>query len=306
MASADPPSFAALLRLYRREAGLTQEALAERAGVSARAVSDLERGLYLAPRRDTVSLLIEALGLPPPEAARLEEAIDRRRGPRPESAPQSAPDDASEGQADGLPDGPPAFDPLLPGGPEGAPSPLPVALTALIGREREAAALSEALLEPSVRLVTLAGPAGVGKTRLSLHVAGAVRPHFSDGAIFVPLEAVVEADLVLPAIARAAAVGVAPHVSWEAALAGAMQDRHLLLLLDNFEQVLRRRPADRLPPQRQPPDDRPGHQPGPPARQGRAPAVPSPPWTSRRRCASSSTASRRSIRTSIQRRRTPR
>ena len=238
MASADPPSFAALLRLYRREAGLTQEALAERAGVSARAVSDLERGLYLAPRRDTVSLLIEALGLPPPEAARLEEAIDRRRGPRPESAPQSAPADASGGQANGLPDGPPAFDPLLPGGPEGAPSPLPVALTALIGRQREAAALSEALLDPAVRLVTLAGPAGVGKTRLSLHVAGAVRPHFSEGAIFVPLEAVVEADLVLPAIASAAAVSVAPHVSWEAALAGAMQDRHLLLLLDNFEQVL--------------------------------------------------------------------
>src|SRR5438309_9546419 len=81
MTTAQTATFAALLRRYRREAGLTQEALAERASISLRAISDLERGVYRTPHRDTVQLVAEALGLSPHDAALLEAAVVRGRGP---------------------------------------------------------------------------------------------------------------------------------------------------------------------------------------------------------------------------------
>ena len=68
------PAFGELLRRYREAAGLTQEALAERAGLSARGISDLERVVIRAPRTDTLGLLIRALGLTTPERTRLEAA----------------------------------------------------------------------------------------------------------------------------------------------------------------------------------------------------------------------------------------
>jgi DNA-binding XRE family transcriptional regulator len=130
-----PSSFAALLRHYRRGAGLTQEALAERAGVSARAVSDLERGLYLTPRRDTVTLLAAALGLGPADAVRLEGAVARRGRPRP-SRPGDPdgriPFGAGPGQGAGV---------YTAGS-------LPVALTGLIGREQVVDAVSALLVDP--------------------------------------------------------------------------------------------------------------------------------------------------------------
>src|SRR5579871_6083391 len=92
-----PPSFGDLLRRYRRATGISQETLAERAGISARAVSDLERGLYRAPHRDTVQLLSQALGLTAEEQAALEGAIVRTRGPRaasPADAPATHPSQA--------------------------------------------------------------------------------------------------------------------------------------------------------------------------------------------------------------------
>src|SRR5947209_3362519 len=76
-----PASFGALLKRYRLAAGLTQEALAERAGISTRAVSDLERGLYQAPQRDTVARLSAALELAEYDSATLQAAVARRRGP---------------------------------------------------------------------------------------------------------------------------------------------------------------------------------------------------------------------------------
>ena len=71
MAAMDSPDFASLLRRYRRRSGLTQEALAERAGLSAASVSLLERGITLAPQRATVSMLSDALALAPTEAVAL-------------------------------------------------------------------------------------------------------------------------------------------------------------------------------------------------------------------------------------------
>src|SRR5829696_3553637 len=81
MENAPAASFAALLRRYRVAAGLSQEALAERAGLSARAISDLERGVRRAPYRETVSLLADALGLRDGDRAALREAVNRGRGP---------------------------------------------------------------------------------------------------------------------------------------------------------------------------------------------------------------------------------
>ena len=83
MTNGQTATFSGLLREYRLGAGLTQEQLAERAGVSVRAVSDLERGLYLVPHRDTVTRLAEALGLGDQEAALLEATVVRQRGPAP-------------------------------------------------------------------------------------------------------------------------------------------------------------------------------------------------------------------------------
>jgi transcriptional regulator with XRE-family HTH domain len=82
--------FGALLRRHRLAAGLTQEALAERAGVSARTVSDLERGLAHAPHRDTVARLGGALALAADEAAALGAAVERQRGPAGPSARREA------------------------------------------------------------------------------------------------------------------------------------------------------------------------------------------------------------------------
>ncbi|HEY3058766.1 MAG TPA: SIR2 family protein [Chloroflexota bacterium] len=99
-------SFAALLKDYRLVAGLTQEALADRAGVSARTVSDLERGLYLAPHRETVGRLVEALELTADDRALLEAAISRSRGPSSTSTtPADAAANGSGPRAHALPTG---------------------------------------------------------------------------------------------------------------------------------------------------------------------------------------------------------
>src|SRR5689334_21714887 len=81
MTAPDPLPFGELLRQHRRAAGLSQDVLTARAGLSARAISDLERGLYRAPHRDTVALLADALALSAAERAYLDASIVRRRGP---------------------------------------------------------------------------------------------------------------------------------------------------------------------------------------------------------------------------------
>src|SRR5260370_1215918 len=116
---------------------------------------------------------------------------------------------------------------------------LPVPPTALLGREREVSAVRALLLSEGVRLVTLTGPGGIGKTRLSLHVAADLSEHFGDGVFFVSLAPISDPALVAPTIARALNLREIergtrpPEEILEAYLAG----KRVLLLLDNFEQV---------------------------------------------------------------------
>ncbi len=121
--------------------------------------------------------------------------------------------------------------------------PPPVPLTSLVGRQREAAAVSALLRQPDVRLLTLTGPGGIGKTRLALHVAAELAPDFADGVAFVDLAAIRDPDLVLPAIARALGSRETTNGHLLDQLATFLTGRQMLLILDNVEQVVAASPA---------------------------------------------------------------
>jgi predicted ATPase/DNA-binding XRE family transcriptional regulator len=202
-------SFGALLRRYRESAGLTQEALAQRAGLSVRGISDLERGLRQAPRRDTVNLLAEALDLPMRQRALLSAAA------RPMTQGVRPPGDAAS-----------------------TPHNLPAQLTPLLGREREAQQAAELLGRANVRLLTLTGPGGVGKTRLALALAEGMLGHFEDGVYLAPLASLRDPALALESVADAVGLRVAPGQPLAGQLHSLLRDRQTLLVFDNFEHVL--------------------------------------------------------------------
>jgi predicted ATPase/DNA-binding XRE family transcriptional regulator len=200
-------SFGDLLRRLRREAGLTQEELAERAGLSVRGISDLERGINQWPYRATVQRLIEALAPGQADADELWDRAARRRGPRPDQ-----------------PD---------------APRPrLPAPTTPILGREREEAMALHLLRREGKRLVTLTGAGGVGKTRLALQVAWVAREDYPDGAAFASLATLTDPDLVPPTLAAALGVRIVGRPRVEDALGAFLAERETLVVLDNLEQVL--------------------------------------------------------------------
>jgi predicted ATPase/DNA-binding CsgD family transcriptional regulator len=113
---------------------------------------------------------------------------------------------------------------------------LPVSPTSFVGREREVAAIAE--LVRRARLVTLTGTGGVGKTRLAVRVAEVLGEDFADGRAFVDLTPLTDPDLVLPALAQALGVRDAGERPLDHRLTEVLRDRALLLVLDNFEQVV--------------------------------------------------------------------
>ncbi len=113
----------------------------------------------------------------------------------------------------------------------------PQPLTTLVGRDSAAAAVLQQITQPEVRLLTLTGPGGIGKTRLALQVANDAIDHFPSGVAFVALSPLTDPRLVLPTIAQAiGVVGPGTHTI-EERLVRALDRQHILIVLDNFEQV---------------------------------------------------------------------
>jgi len=118
---------------------------------------------------------------------------------------------------------------------------VPVPATPLVGRDREAAAVTDLVRGQGVRLVTLTGPGGVGKSRLAVEVAQRLGPGFEDGVRFVELASVSAAELVGGAMAAALGLNTSTG-RLTADLKAYLRARRLMLVLDNFEQVMEAAP----------------------------------------------------------------
>jgi predicted ATPase len=190
---------AELLRRYRAEAHVSQEELAERAGVAARTIGDIETGVSLWPRAITISLISEALGLDAPSKETLRAASSRR----------------------GLKSS----------------SELPHA-SLLVGRETDMAAVLALLRDDAVHLVTLTGGPGVGKTALAAAAARELRPEFGDRIRLIDFAALTDPALVPTKVSLAVGVRDVRGDSVTASIAAAIAGRPMLMIMDNFERVV--------------------------------------------------------------------
>jgi excisionase family DNA binding protein len=120
---------------------------------------------------------------------------------------------------------------------------LPEPLSSFVGRDEELARVVSLLEDPAVRVITLTGPGGIGKTRLATAAASVVQDWFADGVLFIGLEAIRRPDRVIPAIAKALGLRERPGQPRQEQLQRFLRDKQMLLLLDNLEQVLPAAPA---------------------------------------------------------------
>jgi len=212
-------SFGHWLKLRRQALRLTQDALAGLVFCSAELIRKIEADARR-PSPEIAERLARHLGLAPHQWATFVQVA------------------RAELQAGWLPA--PTEVAALPAEP-GSPmsrSLLPAPVTSLIGRAQELLALRDRLLRPEVRLLTLIGAPGIGKTRLALQVAADVRGTFADDVCFVALAPISDSGLVTATIAQALGVEETAGRSLFERLQAYLRNKHMLLLLDNFEQVL--------------------------------------------------------------------
>ena len=115
---------------------------------------------------------------------------------------------------------------------------IPITFTSMIGREQEVGAICALLLRPDVRLLTLLGPGGIGKTRLILQVATQMRERFTDGVCWIGLAVFSDPQLLIPNIAQELGIRETGDVPLLEQVKFALREKHLLLLLDNFEHLM--------------------------------------------------------------------
>jgi predicted ATPase/DNA-binding XRE family transcriptional regulator len=202
--------FASVLKRLRKELGLSQEALAERAAISPQAVTALECGLRKSPYPKTVALLADALVLDEPGRRELEAAAAGHRAAR-----TAAMAEQGAGESVGR---------------------LPLPLTAIVGRERETRDI-DALLTAR-RLVTIVGPGGIGKTTLAVEAARAAQHRYADGALFCDLSPLSDGALVASAIASARGAMLRDDRDAVSALGTVLKSAWMLVVLDNCEHLV--------------------------------------------------------------------
>ena len=211
---AGPPEFGTLLQRYRLAAGLSQEALAERAGMSTHGVSALERGYRRTPQRSTLALLMRALALNDEQRGEFEAVATPSRAPRGRDGAAAA---AGTWSGIGI-------------------SNLPLSLTSFVGREIELGEVAR--LASEHRLVTLTGAGGIGKTQTALQVGTALSGTAEAAVCFVALAPIGDPALVAAAVASTLGVQEVPDRPLLETLTAYLKNKALLLILDNCEHVI--------------------------------------------------------------------
>ncbi len=198
-------TFGDLLVYLRKRARLTQEELGRAVGYSRPQITLLEKNQRLPSAMTVTALFVPALDVDdaPELAQRLIDLAAAARKPR---------------------------------------TNLPTPVNALIGREHDATKVRDYFLAPDKRLVTLIGPPGIGKTRLSLQVANDLLSDFADGIFFVPLAPITDLSLVAPTVAQTLGFPEMGNLRAEERLIAGIGQRQMLLILDNFEQIIEAAP----------------------------------------------------------------